>query len=199
MSSTAGLNAYIPVLVLGLLARYTSWVELAQSFTWLQHPFFLLTITILLVIELTVDKFPLTDHINDVIQTLIRPLSGGIVGGSVASTTLSASPSAGKTVTAHGSAEVIFAIIVGVIVAFVVHSLKATSRPGINVTTAGMGAPVVSTIGDVSSAGLSLLGIFFPICALIVLCVVAAVLVYAFFAFWHLRHAKYRRDIFYDV
>jgi len=49
VSSAAGLNAYIPLLLTGLIARYTSLIELREPYTLLEHPAVLLTLGILLV------------------------------------------------------------------------------------------------------------------------------------------------------
>lgn len=79
LSSASGLNAYIPMLVFGLLARFTSVITLPQAWQWLSDPILLGIVAVLLVIEIVADKVPAVDTINDAIQTVIRPTSGGLM------------------------------------------------------------------------------------------------------------------------
>ena len=55
----------------------------------------------------------------------------------------------------------------GVLIALCVHGVKATARPVVNATTAGFGAPVVSTVEDVGSVVMSLVAILLPILVLV--------------------------------
>ena len=75
LSSAAGLNAYIPMLALGLLDRFTGLVDLPQGWEWLSNGWMLTILTGLLVLEIIADKVPVVDSINDGVQTLIRPAS----------------------------------------------------------------------------------------------------------------------------
>jgi hypothetical protein len=79
LSAAAGLNAYIPMLILGLLDRYTNLVQLPDPWDWLANGWVLLIIGVLLVLEIAADKIPVVDSFNDWIQTVIRPAAGGIV------------------------------------------------------------------------------------------------------------------------
>ena len=65
LSSSAGLNAYIPLLITGLAARYTDIINLEGAFANLENPWVLLVLTILLIIEMFVDKVPTLDTVND--------------------------------------------------------------------------------------------------------------------------------------
>ena len=51
--------------------------------------------------------------------------------------------------------------------ALLVHAAKAVSRPAINATTLGAGAPVVSTAEDATSLGFSLSALFAPLLVLV--------------------------------
>ena len=46
-----------------------------------------------------------------------------------------------------------------------VHAVKASARPVVNVSTAGVGAPVVSTIEDVVAAVLTVMALVVPLLA----------------------------------
>jgi Domain of unknown function (DUF4126) len=159
LASSAGLNAYIPLLIVGLLGRYTDVIELPASFRWLENPWVIGIVAILFAIEFVADKIPVVDHINDAIQTVVRPTSGGLVFGA-------ASTSQTATVTNPAdffSSNQWVPIVAGIIISFIVHSMKAAARPVINASTAGVGAPVVSTAEDFMSALMSVVAILLPI------------------------------------
>ena len=62
-------------------------------------------------------------------------------------------------------------VIAGIVIALVVHVLKATARPVANAATAGVAAPVVSTVEDVTSLTVTALAILMPVLAVIVVLV----------------------------
>lgn len=82
LASAAGLNAYIPLLSMGLLGRYTNLVNLPQVWSWLENGWVISIVAVLLIVEIVADKIPALDSVNDTIQTFVRPTSGGIVFGS---------------------------------------------------------------------------------------------------------------------
>ena len=84
LSTSAGLNAYLPLLVVALVARYTSLIQLNEPWNVLTSGWVIAVLTVLLLIEMAVDKIPGVDSINDGIQTVGRPLAGAILstGGS---------------------------------------------------------------------------------------------------------------------
>ncbi|MFD0803989.1 DUF4126 domain-containing protein, partial [Streptomonospora algeriensis] len=85
LASAAGLNAYIPLLTVGLLARCTDVLPLGEGWQWLEHPAVLGVLGVLLTLEFAADKIPVVDSVNDVVQTVVRPTSGGITFGAGAS------------------------------------------------------------------------------------------------------------------
>jgi hypothetical protein len=171
LSSAAGLNAYIPMLVLGLLDRYTGLVQLPPAWAWLSNGWVLAIIGLLLVVEIVADKIPVLDSINDWLQTVIRPAAGGIVFSSGVSS---------QTVTVtdpdsfFGSSQWI-PVAIGIGIALAVHLVKMTARPVLNATTAGTAAPVVSTAEDMASTGLAFAAVLLPVLVLVLLAVVLAV------------------------
>ena len=54
-------------------------------------------------------------------------------------------------------------IVIGIVLALVVHTGKTLTRPAANVATAGFAAPVLSTAEDVSSVVLSIVALLFPV------------------------------------
>ena len=163
LAASAGLNAYIPLMVMGLLARYTDVIDLPQGWSWLSNGWVLVILGILLAVEVVADKVPVVDHANDVLQTVVRPTAGGLAfgAGSGAQTVTVSNP--GSFFGSHQWVPVV----AGVLIALCVHGVKATARPVVNVSTAGIGAPVVSTIEDFGSALMSVLAILMPILVLV--------------------------------
>ena len=82
LATAAGLNAYIPLLALGLLSRFTDLVTLPHGWAWLENGWVMAIVAVLLVVEIVADKIPALDSVNDAIQTFVRPTAGGIVFGS---------------------------------------------------------------------------------------------------------------------
>ncbi|WP_433677373.1 DUF4126 domain-containing protein [Microbacterium gorillae] len=162
LAAAAGLNAWIPLLVLGLLSRFTDLVPLPQTWQWLSSDVALWIIGVLLVVEVIADKIPALDTVNDIIHTAIRPAAGGIVFGAGASAEAVTLEDASSW-----SAIDWGPIITGVVIALVVHGIKATARPVANLATAGVAAPVLSTIEDGVSVLVSVLAILLPILAIV--------------------------------
>jgi hypothetical protein len=163
LAASAGLNAYIPLLTMGLLARFSDLIDLPTGWQWLSNGWVLSILAGLLAIEMVADKVPVVDNVNDIVQTVIRPTAGGLAfgAGSASETVTVADPGA-----FFGSHQWV-PIAAGVVIALVVHAVKATARPVVNATTAGAGAPVVSTAEDFSSVLLSMLAILLPVLVLL--------------------------------
>ena len=163
LATAAGLNAYIPLLALGLLSRFTDLVTLPHGWAWLENGWVMTIVATLLIVEIVADKIPALDSINDAIQTFVRPTAGGIVFGSgtAAQTSAVADPGAFAQ-SAHW-----IPIAVGVVTALVVSLTKSTMRPAANVATAGMAAPVLSTVEDIFSVGLVFAAILVPVLVLV--------------------------------
>jgi len=102
-----------------------------------------------LLIEMTVDKVPAVDTLNDVINTAIRPVAGAILFAS----------SSGVV----GEVHPVLAVICGLLVAGGVHAVKATVRPAVTATTGGMGNWLVSLSEDALSFVTTVLAILVPI------------------------------------
>jgi len=182
LAAAAGLNAYIPLLVMGLAGRL-AWIELPGGWTWLQNEWVLVIIAVLLVVELVADKVPAVDSINDWIQTVVRPASGGIVfaGGVGTSTVAVDDPDA------FFSSGAWLPIAIGIGLALLVHLGKMAVRPVANVATGGVAAPVLSTAED----GASLVMVIFALVAPILVVLGLAAMVLGFVLL--LRRARRRR------
>jgi len=148
LSTSAGLNAYIPMLAVALMARFTSLVELAAPWDTLTSWWVIVILVVLLAVEELADKIPAVDSVNDVVQTLIRPTAGAILFAAQTQSSIHLHP--------------VLAMVCGVVLAGSVHAIKAGARPVVTATTAGVGNPIVSTVEDVISAVTSFISILFP-------------------------------------
>ena len=172
LSASAGLNAYIPLLIVGLLARYTNLINLSQPWDTLASPWIILMLCVLVIIEMLADKIPAVNHINDLIQTLIRPAAGAIAFAASANVITDISP--------------VLSLASGLLVAGTVHVAKAGAvRPVVTATTGGAGNIPVSIAEDVISIVLSFLAIVVP-----VLVGTLLIIIIAFIIYWMYRRAN---------
>ena len=172
LSASAGLNAYIPLLLVGLLARYTDLINLNSPWDTLASPWIILMLCLLVIIEMVADKIPAVNHVNDLIQTLIRPAAGAIAFAASANVVTDVNP--------------VLALASGLLIAGSVHVAKAGAvRPMVTATTGGVGNVPVSIAEDVVSTVLSILAILVPLLVGTLLIVFAAFLVY-----WLYRRAN---------
>jgi Domain of unknown function (DUF4126) len=182
LATAAGLNAYIPMLLLGLLARFTDVVNLPHGWSWLENGWVLTIVAVLLVVEIVADKIPALDSINDTIQTFVRPTAGGIVFGSGTAAQTAAVADPGE----FAQSGKWIPVAIGVVVALVVHLTKSAVRPAANVATGGMAAPVLSTIEDVTSVGLVFVALLTPV----LVAVIVVVLTWGAFRLWRRRRRR---------
>jgi hypothetical protein len=172
LSASAGLNAYIPLLVVALLAKFTTYIELTQPWDTLENWWVIGTLSVLLLIEFFADKIPAVNHINDMIQTFVRPTAGAVAFAASAGVVTDASP--------------VLSLILGLIVAGGVHATKALAiRPAVTATTGGVGNIPVSILEDMISTALSILAIILPI-----LFAAIAIILTAWFVWWLWRRSN---------
>jgi hypothetical protein len=167
LSASAGLNAYIPLLVVGVIAHYTKWITLTPPYNLLANPWILIVIGLLLIIEMLADKIPAVNHINDIIQTIFRPAAGAIVFAASAHVFTGIHP--------------VIALLCGLLVAGGVHTVKSAAiRPAVTATTGGTANVPVSIAEDVTATILSVLSIVIPILVGVVLVVLVALIIWFF-------------------
>lgn len=159
LAAAAGLNAYVPLLGLGLLARFTGLVTLPSGWDWLTNDWVMIILGCLLVIEMFVDKVPVLDTVNDVLGTVIRPAAGGMVfaAGTGSETVAVTDPEA------FLNSSQLWPVLIGVAIALVPHLLKAIARPALNAATVGVAAPVASAAEDGASIVLTVCAIVVPV------------------------------------
>ena len=165
LSASAGLNAYIPLLVVGVIAHYTNWINLKSPYNLLANPWVLIVVGILLIVEMLADKIPAVNHINDIVQTGIRPAAGAIIFAASAHVITNIHP--------------VIAIICGLLVSGSVHVVKSAAiRPAVTATTGGAGNIPVSIAEDVVATGLSILSIMIPALVAVFLVLFVALIIW---------------------
>ncbi|KAA0113672.1 DUF4126 domain-containing protein [Mycolicibacterium sp. P9-22] len=182
LATAAGLNAYIPLLALGLLSRFTELVSLPAGWAWLENGWVMLIVGVLLAVEVVADKIPALDSVNDAIQTFVRPTAGGIVFGSGTAAQTAAVTDPG----AFASSGQWIGVAIGVVTALIVSLTKSAVRPIANIGSAGMAAPVLSTAEDVTSVGLVFVSLLLPLLVLVALAAVA----FTVFQVWRWRRRR---------
>lgn len=175
LSTSAGLNAYLPLLIVALTARFTPLIRLNPPFDALTNGWIILTLVVLLAVEVAADKIPAVDTVNDVIQTAVRPAAGAILfaaGGNAIS-----------------EVHPVLAMACGVVLAGGVHIVKASVRPVVTASSGGVLNPVLSAAEDVTAAVMSLLALMLPIFLAVILLLLAVLL----FVLWRQRRARRAR------
>ena len=150
LSASAGLNAYIPLLVVSLLARFTNLIQLDGRWAALESWWMIGLLAVLGIVEFVADKVPAVDQVNDAIQTFIRPVAGAILFASSAKAITDIHP--------------VLSMACGLLVAGSVHAVKSfVARPAVEVTTAGLGVPVMSGLEDIIATIVSVLSVALPL------------------------------------
>ncbi len=171
LSTSAGLNAYIPLLAISLMARYTSLLKLSEPYNLLTDPWIIAILVFLILVEFFADKFPAVNHVNDLLQTAIRPIAGAIAFAASANILTNVHP--------------VLSLALGLILAGSIHIAKsAVIRPMVTATTGGLGNIPVSFAEDFLSSFMSFIAIAAPILVIVVTLIVfvAAYALWKFFS-----------------
>jgi Domain of unknown function (DUF4126) len=152
---SAGVNAYLTVLVLALAGRF-GWADVPES---IQRPWIIAGAAVLFAVEFVVDKVPLLDSAWDVAHTLVRPTIGAALGAAIAGADLGR-PQA--------------SLLAGAL-ALSGHAAKATTRLTINLSPEPASNVVASFTEDGIVTAMVVLALTRPRLAA-VLAIVAAVL-----------------------
>lgn len=172
LAASAGLNAYIPLLIVALLARFTNLIKLESPWDALTSWWVIGLLVVLVLIEFFADKVPAINHVNDAIQTFVRPAAGAILFAGSAKVLTDIHP--------------VLSLAAGILVAGTVHAVKSAAvRPAVTLTTGGAGNVPVSIAEDIASTFLSILAIVIPI-----LIAVVFIMLTAIFVWWLWRRAN---------
>jgi len=165
LSASAGLNAYIPLLVVAVLGKFTNLITLNSPWNTLESWWVIGVLVVLSVVEFFADKVPAINHVNDLIQTVIRPIAGAIVFAASAQIITEVHP--------------VLAMIMGLFVAGAVHTVKSLAvRPAITATTGGVGNVPASIAEDVLSTVISIIAAVAPVLIAVILVLGGALIVW---------------------
>ena len=135
LAASAGLRAWLPLLLAGSLARLGV-LDLGSSFQFLSSNRALVLFGAATVIELVGDKIPAVDHALDVIGTPLRPAAGALLAASVLGTVTDPLTS------------VVLGTAVGAPSALVPHAAKSALRAASTAVTGGLANPLLSFVED---------------------------------------------------
>ena len=175
LSTAAGLNAYIPLLTVGLLNRYTDLIDLPAPWDNLSDPLVLGVVGVVGVADFIGDKVPIVDHVLHVIGLAVTPVVGGLLALASASVfDLDSGMTAG----------------LGVAAALATQVGRTAARPVSTAMTGGGGNPVVSLGEDGVSGALAVTAVVWPAVA----AVLALLVLVAVFLLWR-KWSQFRSSI----
>jgi hypothetical protein len=174
LSTAAGLNAYIPILTVGLLDRYTDMIDLSAPWDALGDPLVLIGVGIVGLIDFVGDKVPVVDHVLHVIGMVVAPVVGAILALATANAF---------------DVEPGLAAGLGIAAALATHAGRTAARPISTAATGGGGNPLVSVGEDGASGLLSITSVFWPVVG----AVLAALLLVAVVLLWRRLRAFWLR------
>jgi uncharacterized membrane protein len=158
IAAACGLRAFLPLLALGLAARF-GLIHLRPGAEWMAGNPALWALGIATVLEVVSDKVPVVDHALDAVGTLIRPAAAWLGAFAV--------------LAGWGSPWAQIAAFVLGAGALAVHGVKAKTRLGSTVATAGHGNPLLSVLEDSGVLVLVAAAILAPLLALALVALLA--------------------------
>ncbi len=168
LSASAGLNAYIPLLCVALLARFTNLLHLQAPWDVLTSWWIIGLLVVLSLIEFFADKIPAVNHINDIIQTFVRPAAGAVAFAASAQVVTDVHP--------------VLSLAMGLLIAGGVHTVKSVAvRPAVTATTGGAGNVPVSILEDFTSMLVSILSVVVPV---IIACMLVLLTSWIIYRWW---------------
>jgi hypothetical protein len=172
LAASAGLNTTLPLLIVGLLARF-GLLGLTAPFDALASDVALGGLILLAALEIVSDKVPGVDSVVHAIQWPLAAAAGAILFASQTSVVSWVSPG--------------LAILVGLLTASAVHGARAVARPLVTGTSFGVGNPIVSAIEDGFALLLASASIAWPAIGLVLLILLAFAM--GIVTTWALRRA----------
>lgn len=172
LSTAAGLNAYLPLLIVGGLDRWTDLLTLDAPYDTLAEPGVMLAIGAVALVDFVGDKIPAIDSVLHAIGFVVAPVAGGLVA---------------LAATGNEAVDPAFAVVLGVAAAGATHGARSIVRPASTAFTGGAGNPVLSLGEDAISTLLAFSAVIVPVVAFVVALLVFGLL------FWGARRVWRRR------
>ena len=165
LAAAAGLNAYIPLLIVALTARFTDWFRLGPTWEPLTSWWVIGALVFMVAVEFFADKLPAINHANDAVQTFVRPAAGALLFAASTNVVTDINP--------------IVAMVAGLLTAGSVHIAKSAAiRPVVSLTTGGIGNTPVSILEDVISTGLAIAAVLIPVAIAIMMVLFTTTLIW---------------------
>jgi hypothetical protein len=155
LAAAAGLRAFLPPLVAGLLVRLDV-VAVRGDLEWLGSTPALIIFGTAVLAEILADKVPLLDHALDLAGLVVKPAAGALV-------------MAAPLVDLGPLPTLVLALVIGGGVAAGVQVTKSGLRLASTGTTSGLGNPVLSAAEDGLSLTATLLALLKPLLLLVLL------------------------------
>jgi hypothetical protein len=172
----SGINAYLVVLVLGLIGRFGHVAEIPLGLT---RTDVLVVAAVLYLIELVADKIPYLDSLWDAVSTAIRPTVGAVIGLLMAQD----APTLQQAILAAS----------GGAAALVSHLVKGGLRLIVNTSPEPVSNITVSVGEDVAVAGVTSLAVLNPALAFTIAAVLLAVGILLLVLLWSRVRRGWRR------
>ncbi len=158
LAASVGFRVFLPLFALSLAAYFDVW-ELNESWSWIGGTAALITLGIATLVEIIAYYIPLIDNALDTIAIPLATIAGTAV---MVSTVADLSPVVTWAL----------AIIAGGGTAGTIKSSAGVTRFGSTTTTGGLANPIVTTIETGTSMVMSVISIFLPILAIILVAVI---------------------------
>lgn len=179
LSTATGLNAYLPLLILGGLARWTDLITLDAPYDTLSEPGVMLAIGAIALVDFVGDKVPALDSVLHAIGLVVAPVAGALVA---------------LAATGNDVVDPAFAVVIGVAAAGATHGARTMVRPASTAFTGGAGNPVLSLGEDTVSTVLAFSAVIVPVVAFLMVVALAWLLVWGVRRAWRSRSATRRVD-----
>jgi hypothetical protein len=154
LAATVGLRTFLPLLAAGLLARF-GYVDLGNSFEWMQKTPALVVFGSAVIFEVLADKVPGLDHALHLVESFVKPVAGTLVAASL-----------------FTNLDPMTAVVIGLVgggtIAGAVHVAKGTTRAASTMLTGGLGNPVLSIFDDILAVGGIILAVLAPVIAALI-------------------------------
>jgi hypothetical protein len=174
LAASCGLRAFLPLLMMGLAARFhLGGVTLNEHLAWVSSTPSLIALGCAAAAELAADKVPFVDHALHLIGTVTHPAAAAFAA-------------AAAFQHADPTTMAIAGLILGVPTALAVHTAQAETRLASTATTAGLANPFISAIEDVITFGTAAAALLAPV----IIPMVLLILVLALWAVFRARSPK---------
>lgn len=174
LSGAAGLNAWLPLLAVGIGDR-AGWIDLASPYDVLSGTPGLIVTGLLLLLDVVGDKIPALDSVLHAFGLFIAPASGAVLFAAQTDLTSDLNPAV--------------AAVLGAFTAGSLQAGRAAVRPFVTASTVGVGNPVVSAAEDGTSLLMTVLAFLLPVLAFLLVLAVLGLIVWLV-----LRARRWRRS-----